>query len=267
MNSLAWLPTARTPVPEAARIYSAHGLPVFPVAQDKRPLTAHGFADATADENQIRELWSRFPDAGIGWPVALRLLVLDVDARHRGHESLAEMEREHGRLPATLTSVTGGGGLHLVFRLPIGVEARQLAGLRTGIDTRVGGRGYIVVPPSMHASGLRYVWHERVPAAAAPEWLVDLVRRRPAPAPGAYTPRPPVGISKRDRYAAAVLAGEAAEVAATPEGGRNHRLFRAWRRCSADLGDVLDRDIVARELTAAAQAAGLEQREIARVLR
>jgi hypothetical protein len=67
----------------------------------------------------------------------------------------------------------------------------------------------------------------------------------------------------------AALAGEAEAVAATSEGGRNHRLFAAWARCSrdADVAPFLSRELVVRELTAAARACGLADAEIARTLR
>jgi hypothetical protein len=261
-----WLPSSRTPVAEAALIYAQHGLPVFPVRPDKRPLTPHGLHDASADPVRIADWWEEWPGAGIGWPVAKGLVVIDIDARHHGHESLDQLEREYARLPQTLTQVTGGGGLHLLFRVPEGLEVRQLAGLRSGIDTRAAGRGYIVLPPSVHLSGLRYDWRERVRPVDAPAWLIDLIRTKPAP-PIAATVPPPSGTDRRSRYAAAVLRGEAEAVAATAEGGRNHRLFRAWRRCATDLADVLPREIVIDHLTAAARLAGLPPTEIERTLR
>src|SRR5262245_26710615 len=44
-------------------------VPVFPCnPDDKRPLTLHGFKDASRDEAQVRAWWTRFPDAMIGIP-------------------------------------------------------------------------------------------------------------------------------------------------------------------------------------------------------
>jgi hypothetical protein len=267
MSTLEWLfKNEMMAVGEAAVDLAEHAVAVFPCAMDKRPRTPHGHREATVDPKQISVWWRQWPEALIGWSVARPLFVLDVDARHRGHESLAELQAQHGPLPKTLTSVTGGGGLHMIFRAPINVRVRQLSGFAAGLDTRVGGRGYIILPPSAHASGQQYRWLECVRPVEAPAWLLDLVCVQSAPATPCM-PAPPAGTGRRIRYAAAVLQGEAEAVASAPEGGRNHRLFRAWKRCASDLGDVLDRETVVAFLTGAALTAGLQPGEIARVLR
>jgi Bifunctional DNA primase/polymerase, N-terminal len=250
----------------AAAAYAARRWRIFPVGRDKQPLTAHGFRDATDDGGQVRRWWAEHPDAGIGWTVPPGLVVIDIDPRHDGEDSIADLEREHGKLPATAASRTGSGGAHLIYRIPAGVELRQLVGMRPGLDTRLGGRGYIILPPTLHASGRRYEWRDRLPPAEAPAWLVELVRVRPAVPVPYLAPVVPIDTGRRARYAAAVLCGEAEAVATTGEGARNARLNKAWWRCS-QFRDVLDRDAVARELTAAATAAGLPPREIERVLR
>ena len=47
------------------------------------------------------------------------LLVLDIDVKDgkRGDESLRKLEKTHGALPATLTTITPTGGKHLFFRV------------------------------------------------------------------------------------------------------------------------------------------------------
>src|SRR5262249_13355365 len=53
-------PQASTPPDalDAALEYARKGLPVFPCSPlDKKPLTPHGFKDATTDEAQIRAWW------------------------------------------------------------------------------------------------------------------------------------------------------------------------------------------------------------------
>ena len=46
--------------------YVEAGIQILPVKPDKSPYTEHGFKDASTDLDQIREWWTRWPDAGIG---------------------------------------------------------------------------------------------------------------------------------------------------------------------------------------------------------
>lgn len=123
----------------------------------KHPLTAQGFRDASKDIAQIRQWWTRWPQANIGVPTgeASGFDALDIDPRHGGEESLAELEFLHGRLPATAEQITGGGGRHLLFRHRDGMGCQ--VGVLPGIDVR-GDGGYILVAPSTHISGRRYAW-------------------------------------------------------------------------------------------------------------
>ena len=102
------------------------------------------------------------------------LLVVDIDVGHGGGESLEHLEREHGPMPTTVECWTGGGR-HLYFAHPGGL-VRNKVGLPPGIDIRADG-GYVVAPPSLHASGLRYIWIEgRTPEssgiAPVPDWML-----------------------------------------------------------------------------------------------
>ena len=47
------------------------GIPVFPCGQDKQPLTAAGFHDASTDTAVIRRWWTDHPDALVGVPTGL----------------------------------------------------------------------------------------------------------------------------------------------------------------------------------------------------
>ena len=138
----------------------------------KAPLTYNGFWDATTDARRIQAWWGRWPSANVGVPTGRRsgLLVLDVDARGGGPESLATLERETGPLPGTARARTGGRGVHVFFRYPSGEEVRNSAGwLGPGLDVR-GEGGYVVVPPSRTRSA--YEWIDRSPLAGA-AWLLE----------------------------------------------------------------------------------------------
>ncbi len=108
---------------------------------------------------------------------------LDVDPRHAGDQALAALEAEHGPLPRSLRTVTGGGGAHILFAWPDdGSTVTNANGLPPGLDTR-GEGGLIVLPPTRHASGDRYRWEvcsPRRPAGAGAGQLAitQAIRKR-----------------------------------------------------------------------------------------
>lgn len=166
----------RGPVPtllKAALSYVRRGIPVFLCQPGgKRPLTHNGFWEATTNPRRIKGWWGRWPEANVGVPTGGKsgLLVLDVDHRSGGLESLSALVREGGPLPRTARARTGGGGVHVFFRYPAGKEIRNSAGrLGSGLDVR-GEGGYVVVPPSRTHGA--YEWIERSPPAEA-AWLLE----------------------------------------------------------------------------------------------
>jgi hypothetical protein len=163
---------------KAALAYARCGVPVFPCEPGgKRPLAYSGFWDASANPSRVEVWWRRWPGANIGIPTGGRsgLLVLDVDLGSGGPASLAALERTHGRLPKTVRTRTGGGGMHVFFGYPAGEEVRNSAGkLGPGLDVR-GEGGYVVVPPSRTRSA--YEWLDRGPLAR-PSWLLECLRKR-----------------------------------------------------------------------------------------
>ena len=79
--------------------------------------------------------------------------MVDVDD-DTGRRSLDELESKHGKLPPTISALTGRGE-HLYFRLN-GHSVRNSAGLLgPGLDVR-GDGGYVLLPPSVHPSGRIY---------------------------------------------------------------------------------------------------------------
>lgn len=137
----------------------------------KHPLTHHGVSDASGDGDVIERWWSKWPYANVGIACGPRsdLVVLDIDGQ-AGRESLAELEALYGKLPST-TIVKTANGLHYYFRHP-DAHIRNFVRIAPGIDVRADG-GYVVAPPSTHASGRVYEWFCREPLAQLPQWVSD----------------------------------------------------------------------------------------------
>ena len=176
----------------AALAYAARGLAVFPlVPGTKVPRTARGHLDASTDASVIECWWQEWPASGIGVACKTsRLLVVDVDQHEGGPDgagSLASLERQHGRLPGTWRVVTGGGGLHLYFRVP-GDAVRVPGTLGPGVDIKF--NGYVVLPPSRHPDGGVYQWEigsglDDVPLAVVPDWILTFKPKRTSTGNGA----------------------------------------------------------------------------------
>jgi len=180
---------AEVDLPAAAAEY-AGDFEILPVTRgpSKAPLIPRGFLAASCDLATIERWWRRWPGANIGMRVPEGMLVLDIDPRSGGDQTLAELELKHGPLPPTMTSRSGrgDGGHHRWLLYPRG-EVRGKLGPGLDVKTR---RGFLIVPPSLHPStGAPYRWSEppEAPAHLPPGW-VTLLRAAPArvvpPAPG-----------------------------------------------------------------------------------
>jgi hypothetical protein len=133
----------------AALGYAAKGYPVFPVAQDKRPLVKWK-AGATTDPKTVKAWWARWPLAMIGMPTGepSGVVVVDID-RKNGVDGLANLLAlgidAYSLSP--VISITPSGGLH-VFMGYDGPLKNSAGLLAEGVDIRADG-GYIVLPPSL----------------------------------------------------------------------------------------------------------------------
>jgi hypothetical protein len=146
-------------------------------------LVPNGLLDASTESWQIKLWWQKEPQANLAMECS-GLVVVDADPNDGGDESLRALEREHGELPLTWRSLTGGGGTHDIYKAPDGVDlvnvvAKQMTDppLGRGVDIRTKG-GFIITPPSLHVSGRRYEWsvdhHPKyVELAPAPPWLIE----------------------------------------------------------------------------------------------
>src|SRR5664279_2097042 len=157
---------------EAALSYAARKWHVFPV-RGKRPCITGWQKYATANPETNEDLWRKFPDANIGIATGpSRLVVLDVDNKHDGDAALTELCARHSWHLETYTVRTGSGGRHYYFETPQGIIIPSGVNvLGAGLDIRAH-NGFVVAPPSLHASGIRYQVAIPRPVAALPESIL-----------------------------------------------------------------------------------------------
>lgn len=229
---------------EAAFGYARRGWRVFPLhgivgsrctcgrrdcsSPGKHPLVRRGLYEATSDVSQIQRWWRQWRCANIGIVTGAEsgIAVIDIDLPPALGSLDALIAK---RLAPTLTGLTGGGGLHLIYACTdgaLGNSAGHLPGIDAelpGMDLR-GNGGYIVGPPSLHRSGRSYQWLDvNCAIASAPEWLKQPVR----------TQVDLDGVASADfdgdgtRYGLAVLRDEMDRLRAAGVGSRNHQLNRS----------------------------------------
>lgn len=249
---------------EAAAAYASTGLAVFPAVPDaKRPMTRHGFRDASSDPATVAAWWRRWPNANIGLPTSqpngFDVLDIDVHPSGSGFAALARARRA-GLVEGWSHLVrTPSGGSHLYFRTAAEPGSGSWSVPAAHVDFR-GVGGYVIVPPSrvMTASGQRgYRLVSTATATAGGPRPLDAARLRRLLAPP-VRPRPPGGgvPGGSAQRLAAWLAGQ-------PEGNRNRALF--WAACRQAEAGVAEADI-RQALGPAAARSGLDEREITATL-
>jgi hypothetical protein len=192
-------------------------VPVFPCVnaptnpeRDKKPLTKHGFHDASTNQQIIRHWWRRWPDALIAAPTGLRFVVLDVDLQHpEAREWFAAVE-----LPETRTHFTRHGGRHFLFHPHLQVRNSE-GTVWPHVDTR-GRGGYIIWWP---ACGFE-VQHS-MQLAPEPDAIIEALKP-PQPSHPRISTTP---LQNPDSK----LAGILRTIARAPEGQRNKLTY--WGSC------------------------------------
>lgn len=149
---------------DAALSMAAKGFRVFP-AHDKRPLV-NWSTEASAVPDVVAGWWKRWPDAQIGLPMPPRTVAVDIDDVDAAREANASGLIEFVMTPGQATP----RGFHYFYRTD-GRDVPQFT-KAYGVDTRVGGRGYVIVYEPDNVPPVDE-W------APAPEWL--------------YAFRPPAG--------------------------------------------------------------------------
>lgn len=135
------------------------GTKVLPIAyKSKIPLIKGWPATASFNSEQIDE-WFKNKEMNAGIPTGIinGFWVLDIDVKNGGFESLKKLIEMFGDLIKLCFYVidTGGGGVHLYFKLKEGQTIPSTTSVMPGIDVR-GEGGQVVSPFSTHESGKIY---------------------------------------------------------------------------------------------------------------
>jgi hypothetical protein len=233
-------------------------------------LVPHGVKDATTNRARILAWWTRHPQANIGLATGHRFDVLDVDGP-AGERAIGQLATAHGLASSGPLVRTGGGGWHF-YLAPTGLGNLRPRGL-AHVDWR-GRGGYVVAPPSRHASGHPYQWLAGrdldLPPGEVPAVLLERLQPRQLQRPTGPDQLPTAADGSGARYARAVLAQELARVAAAPVGQRNRQLWESTRNLyNLVATGALDHREVDQALLAAADRCGLlaeEPRQTRRTL-
>jgi hypothetical protein len=257
------------PAAAAAR-YAAWGWPVLPLHEitsrgcscgdrscsspAKHPRLPRGVHQATTVRGHVEAWWRRWPTANVAIATGA-FVVLDVDGPD-GARSLQTLQVEQERLPDT-PWVSTARGRHLYF-LALGLEVGNSAGrLGPGLDIR-GRGGYVVAPPSVHATGWRYRWQDLDSGIATlPSWLAECLR------PARRASREiDLNLSRVDAYVRAALEGELARIATAAPHTRNDTVVRAAFRLGQLAGaGLVTAEALTEPLFVAACAVGPGERE------
>jgi Bifunctional DNA primase/polymerase, N-terminal len=196
-------------------------------------LVPHGLHEATTNRARVMAWWTRYPRANIGLATGQLFDVLDLDGPE-GVAALQAFAHQHDlELPARGPVARSGrpeAGWHY-YLAPTRLGRRH--GLLNHVDYQ-GPGGYVVAPPSRHASGHTYRWVRgldhplpRLPGPLQAELAQPT--RRPAERLAAPVVPLPVPDGPGHPYARAALADELDRVAAAGRGRRNEQLWTSGR--------------------------------------
>jgi hypothetical protein len=212
------------------------GWPIFP-CNGKVPCIAkkdggNGHFDATLDDQQVAEWWTKYPTANIGCRLPGHIIVIDVDPRSGG--SLQGLIDVAGAMSPTLRSFSGrgDGGMHLFYDRD-GLGKIDRSRLPQGVDIK-DHDGYVILPPSIHPDTRKpYRWDDQArPIMPLPEGL----RRLLAPAPRPARRSAGFAISGLGDLAQRRLVRMLETIAGAAEGSRNDVLNDLAYKAVTELG-------------------------------
>ena len=131
----------------------------------KHPRLQAGLKAATNNADEVQKWFGYWPNMNLAIATGQGsgLVVVDVDTDKGGDYAFELIEDD---LPETVKQITGGGGFQLLYKLPAGVRVKSTVNIDDGQELKLSGidirgeGGYILAPPSNHASGGVYRWED-----------------------------------------------------------------------------------------------------------
>ncbi len=157
-----------------ARFYAGLGWSIIPIKMSSKIPHCCWKAHQTVRPMiaQIDQWWAEWPYAGVGLILGSVSGIVAVDSdSSEAHELLLS---KLGGVPGTLRSRSGSqapGKYHYFFQNPEFPTRATLNPLHKKLELR-GEKGYVVLPPSLHASGNRYEWNPYPDQNAAVQSLI-----------------------------------------------------------------------------------------------
>lgn len=129
-------------------------------AGGKHPLRANWQNQRLVD-SAIFDVWRDvYQCSSLGWALDQDHIVIDIDPRNGGTESLVELQKDTGVILRDVCNAvikTGGSGTHYYFRKEAQNLGWKLPDKYKGIDIKQAG-GFVIISGSFHASGNYYEW-------------------------------------------------------------------------------------------------------------
>jgi hypothetical protein len=173
---------------DAALSYLERGFSIVPQRPgEKKPCVRwKAFQDRLPTREEVIDWFTRqFPDAGLAvvlGPIS-KLFVIDVDGPEAHAELISRLDAE----PAAPKVLSGSGKpfrYHLFFRHPAVPTRAKITPWHPMLEFR-GNRSIVILPPSLHRSGLRYQWApgrslEDIPLPDVPAAVLEALSERAA---------------------------------------------------------------------------------------
>lgn len=142
---------------------------LLPIRPDHKFPPLKPYSQASNDRAQLKRWHQAVP--GCEWAMMHAqsgCLVMDIDPRHGGAESLQILEILYGPLPETEENQTPSGGRHLVY------EGRHVFALgKHGFGEGIDSPHYTIIPGCELANGGRYRKVNNLAAVAPPSWFYN----------------------------------------------------------------------------------------------